>query len=362
MCRIADHLQRSLAALLILAALAVAAWLLIAPPDPAAVESVFVRGVYPRLLAVTVPLTQWTSWSLTEVLLAGLLVVGLRSVLLALVRWRRHTWSLARAIAHAGGTAATVSALLYLAFIGSWGLLYLREPLERRLAWPTAPASDREVLELERELAQQAQAACTSIDHAVARALEATIAGAVEAVTADLDRRRVLLPRRVKAVWPARLLAITGTTGITSPWLHEAQIDPALLPLEAPFVMAHELAHVAGYASEAEANLIGYLACWRTGAPAAQYSALLALLPSAVASVPDDLKATAVRELDPRVRDDLHRIAARARQDQSALLAAASRTLYDAYLKQQGVPEGVHDYARVITLLLGYRRASRSRP
>src|SRR5262249_38835403 len=69
----------------------------------------------------------------------------------------------------------------------------------------------------------------------------------------------------------------TSIAGMTNPFLLETLLAPDLLEVERPFVIAHEWAHLAGYADESEANFIAFLACRRADA-AARYSAALAII------------------------------------------------------------------------------------
>src|SRR4029079_2362846 len=64
--------------------------------------------------------------------------------------------------------------------------------------------------------------------------------------------------------------------GMTDPFFLETLVASDLNPFERPFVVAHEWAHLAGYAAEGEANLSGGLACMR-GNAADRYSAWLFL-------------------------------------------------------------------------------------
>ena len=46
---------------------------------------------------------------------------------------------------------------------------------------------------------------------------------------------------------------------MTDPFLLETLLAPDLLDVERPFVIAHEWAHLAGYADESEANFVAWL-------------------------------------------------------------------------------------------------------
>ena len=49
--------------------------------------------------------------------------------------------------------------------------------------------------------------------------------------------------------------------GMTDPFFLEIIVNPDVLPVERPFVVAHEWAHLAGYADESEANFVAWLTC-----------------------------------------------------------------------------------------------------
>jgi hypothetical protein len=133
--------------------------------------------------------------------------------------------------------------------------------------------------------------------------------------------------------------------GMTDPFFLETLLAPDLLEVERPFVIAHEWAHLAGYADEAEANFIAYLACQR-GEAAARYSAALMLVGYATGSRP-------LREaLDPGPNSDLYAIRQRYRQTSGALRFAA-RESYDRYLKANRVEKGIESYDAVVQLILG---------
>jgi hypothetical protein len=345
------------AAVLIGAALLAACWWRWWPPSPATVESCYVRACYVWLLAISVPVTEKTPFSITEWMLAAILLLFLARTISLMLQAGRRRLGWWRALARIATLGASIAAALYLGFLALWGLCYARAPIDRRLHWPAAQSEDQ-IADLARQLIRDAAADRASLGDVEVRECEPHLAKAVAEITSRLDHYLPRLPVRAKRVWPPGLLALNGTTGITSPWLHEAQIDPVLLPLEQPFTIAHEMAHVAGYASEAEASLIGYLACRQLDAPAVRYSGALALLPSALESLPDDLARQLVAEIPREVRADLSAIAARARRDRSRLLTLLSLKLYDSYLRNQGVSAGVRDYDRVIALLASYHQAS----
>ena len=90
------------------------------------------------------------------------------------------------------------------------------------------------------------------------------------------------VPKRSLLGWYFRAAAIDG---MTDPFFLEIILNPDVLPFERPFVLAHEWAHLAGYADEAEANFVAWLTCIRADR-AAQYSGWLEAYRYAEAALP----------------------------------------------------------------------------
>ena len=141
---------------------------------------------------------------------------------------------------------------------------------------------------------------------------------------------------------------------MTDPFLLETMLAPDLLDVERPFVVAHEWAHLAGYADESEANFVAYLAC-RRGDAAARYSAALVMLGYAQGR-------RALRDaLDIGPKTDLIAIQLRY-QHTSGMLRFAAREGYDKYLKANRVERGVESYDAVVQLILGTEFESNGNP
>ena len=141
---------------------------------------------------------------------------------------------------------------------------------------------------------------------------------------------------------------------MTNPFLLETLIAPDLFDVERPFVVAHEWAHLAGYADESEANFIASVACRHADA-AARYSAALAIIGYAKPS--EDLRRAL--ELGPRM--DIFAINQRYARTSRALRFAAKEG-YDKYLKANRVERGIDSYDAVVQLILGTAFDERGKP
>jgi hypothetical protein len=176
--------------------------------------------------------------------------------------------------------------------------------------------------------------------HAAPESIESLAAAFQEAVR-GLGATRPVVTGRPKSTLLGGYFHQTAVAGMTDPFLLETLIAPDLLDVERPFVIAHEWAHLAGYADESDANFIAWLTC-RRGDAAAQYSAALALLGYAHPRKPLDL--------GPRI--DVYAISYRYSRTNETLRFAA-RQGYDKFLKANRVERGVESYDAVIQLILG---------
>lgn len=289
-----------------------------------------------------------------------LLMLG--SVALLVWRWMRRlraggrTGSRWRAIALGCVDSLVIASALYIWFVFAWGLNYRREPLQTRLDFDRARVT-RELV------AQTAHRAVTELNrlHPLASAQPWP---SLEALTVMLDRpfadaqralgqANVAIGGRPKATLFGLYFRWAAIDGMTDPFFLETLVNQDVLPVERPFIVAHEWGHLAGYAHEAEANYLGWLIC-QAGPPQAQYSAWLALYWHLVGVLPAEQRRALDAQLQEGPRDDLRAIAARYYRSAPKVRATAW-AVYDRFLKANRVAEGVASYDGVVALLVGTR-------
>ena len=146
-------------------------------------------------------------------------------------------------------------------------------------------------------------------------------------------------------------LRMAGIDGMMNPFFLEIILNPDVLPVERPFALAHEWAHLAGYANESEANFVAWLTCSAADA-SGQYSGWLEAYRYVVASLPRDDRRALQQRLAPEVVADLRAINERlGRADPK--VSGLARNVYDSYLRAQGVDEGIASYGAMLRLLVG---------
>jgi hypothetical protein len=318
----------------------------VAPIPPSVVEAWYSHGMYPRLQPVLTSISSAVPIALLDLAMGALFVAG---VVFLVRRWRRLGGPAAlRGFALA---AIVTASLAYISFLACWGLNYRRVSLEERLAYDAAGVTAQAA----RTFAQEAVRQVNSL--AAASRVPGTDAGLREAFVRAQDalgdpyQAQVARPKVSILSWYFRQ---SGVDGMTVPWFLEIILNPDVLPIERPFTLAHEWAHLAGYAHETDANFVAWVTC--VGAPdaAIRYSGWLTAYMRVVRAVPPEDRRALREALDPAVRADLAAINERLSRANPAVSRAAMRA-YDSYLRANRVEEGIASYGAVLRLMLGTR-------
>lgn len=302
------------------------------------VERWYSQGIYPLLQAILTRASNRVPFALFDVVwvaaVAACATLSYRCIRTA--GWR--TGGLRLAV-----MAARTAAAVYLIFLATWGLNYRRVALMDKLAF----APERVTRAAASRLGEANAATLNTLyarAHEAPESLEGLAVAFHDAVRA-LGATRPIVPGRPKPTLLGGYFHEVSVAGMTDPFLLETLIAPDLLDVERPFVIAHEWAHLAGYADESDANFVAWLAC-RRGDAAAQYSAALALIGYAAPRRPLN------QALDLGPRTDLYTIAYRYSRTNETLRFAA-RQGYDTYLKANRVERGIESYDAVVQLILG---------
>ncbi len=137
---------------------------------------------------------------------------------------------------------------------------------------------------------------------------------------------------------PGWLFGPLDLAGVVSPWTYEVHVNGGLPAWAQAAVVAHERAHLAGFASEQDAEWVGAVAGLTSGHPDAAYAAALWMWIKA----PADLRAQ--YDPGPTARADIEALReALARYD--AFDARWAWRIYDAWLRSRGDTLGTAGYA-----------------
>lgn len=312
--------------------------------DPAWVERVYARGVFPVIGQGLGAVTGLVPMSVAEV--AGVPLVLLLVVLLLRGARRVRTWAMGV------GLAAGV----WIAFAPLWGLNYRRLSAGELFGLDPRPSSVAELRALAEELVVAAGEQWVPVEDWRPAFVEAPHLYA----TAGEDHPFLAgTYARPKALYGSEVLSWLGLLGVYSPFTAEANVNVAAPAFVVPDVVLHEMAHQRGIAAEDEANFVAWKVGSTYGSPIFRYSTTWRAMRYALAALyrddPDAVRAL-LEGLDPRVAEDNRTYKAWLTAHES-VVGEVSQKVNDTYLRAQGEADGVRSYGRVVDLLLAERRA-----
>lgn len=172
------------------------------------------------------------------------------------------------------------------------------------------------------------------------------------------------LSPRAKTMLFTPLTSMVGVTGSMGPFFCEFTLNGDLLPSQYPATYAHELAHLLGITSEAEANFYAYQVCTRSQVQAIRFSGYLSILSHVLMNallLMDEKEYTALTD---RIRPEIKRLYLQNRaywmEKYSPIVGEIQDFIYDLYLKGNRIESGRKNYSEVIGLLISYEEAKRT--
>jgi hypothetical protein len=320
------------------------------------IEAAYSRGFYPRWQHFLTGVSNLSSVAIVDVLLVGVAAYLVWLVVRFIQRTRERgltaaAWELARRVVR-------TAALIGLIFLVNWGLNDRRRPLEQtvRAGNPVTVTTDdiRALAEASIKGTHDTRPADSSIDRSY-NSVAARLAGPFQ-----LALKQLGMPFQSTIGRPKTSLILTpfytkaGVTGMVNPFVLESIVHPGLLPFERPMTLAHEWAHLAGFADEADASAVGWLAC-TLGDPDLAYSAHLDVVLEAASALPPAVWRELRPRLDPGVVEDIAALRKRLEKQEPVVRDTAFK-VYDRYLKSNGVEDGVRSYSRMLRVLVAMQR------
>jgi len=263
---------------------------------------------------------------------------------------------------------AFASALVFF-FLFLWGYNYLRIPIEDHLHIEPKPLNISE-LRQELELATEDLIVLrNAIPNATSDALNATFfpnnmeENVNQAVELFLQKHDYPSIGKVNGRFlrPKGILLYNSTSGIYFPYTGESNIDAGLHPLTQPYTLAHEFGHGYGFGEEGTCNFIAYLACQESQHPFIRYSGMLGYWRTLAGNYKyyEREKYAAFRAALPQgIIADLN-IINETHLAYPDIFPKLRNQTYDAFLKAQGIKEGIESYDRVIMLGAAWRAKHR---
>ena len=268
----------------------------------------------------------------------------------------------------------SIAGLIYFLFIILWGLNYNRLDLKTSLILDYNKAHGYNIKDVEYgkedlidlykfliDKCNKVRAEVTEDSHGAMKC-NTDYKGVLSRASDGYDNMSILGLDKIgsystaKQILNSRLLCYTHITGIYSPFTGESNVNISVPDYYLPFTTLHEMAHQRGYASEDEANFLGYIAGINHKDSDFQYSSYLMALKytmSALIGVDYNTYIKLNKELSEDVIADLKNSSEFWKQ-YDGKISEASDNMNNTYLKVNGVNQGTKSYGEMVNLLLTY--------
>ena len=254
--------------------------------------------------------------------------------------------------------AALLSLLLWITvwFYCGWGLNYFRSSIYERAGKLPETFEAQKFRQFLTDYTQELNEGYRPFDELDKPQLEQEIKAYYATLPAHWGLAQPKAWQRPKRLLANRLYSAVGVSGYVGPFCSEIQVNEEA-PLRAyPFLFAHELAHLLGVSSEAEANYWACRACLASSRPEIRYAALQSLLPyvqsNARAALDGEEYQVWRGTLRPEVVEVYNAERAYWQERYSPEIGRLHGWFYDKFLKGNRIATGSASYNEVIQLLL----------
>lgn len=311
------------------------------------VEYYYSNGIYPLIaqaFSFGSNLIQFSLWDVFWMIAVSLLLVGV-----GLAVFRKGSWIrlLMRVV--------QLLSLLYTLFYLVWGFNYFRPKLETRLGWAKPKMDETVFRSILDTMISKTNTSYIHVSPDDYREIDQLVEGSFLKNSSALGINYPNGSRRPKTMLFSSFFAKSGVSGYFGPFFNEVHLNYYLLPMEYPYVLAHEKAHQFGITNEAEANLAAFIVCTTSSDRRLQYSGYVNLLVyflSDAANLKDAKEF--IRKIEKPVIFDLRFQRKHWQGLQNKTLDQVQTAANNAYLKTNHIEEGVKNYNRVVGLVISW--------
>jgi len=338
---------------------------------PERVEKIYARGIYPAIGTTFRMITRWVPFSIGDVVYTLVVIFLIVKAVRAGIHIYKKQYSRPRFLNLLYRVARFIL-WAYVIFKLIWGLNYDRAGIAYQLNIAKATYTKEEVTLLTNQLIEKVNECRRLIKDTVLpkpslNSIYREAFQSYQTVSYEFDFLNYT-NRSVKASLFSVIGDYMGFSGYYNPFTGEAQLRTDIPRVLIPYIACHEMAHQLGYASESEANFVGYLAAAASTDPYFRYSVYNDLFSYAqgeeifmYGQQENDFKdfENVIQynriHLDTLVKKDRREIREFFNKRRNRISPAISG-LYDQYLKMNKQSKGVKSYDEVIGWLIAYQK------
>nr|WP_320023641.1 DUF3810 domain-containing protein [uncultured Draconibacterium sp.] len=315
--------------------------------QPEVAEKCYAQGIYPYIASILSTLSCVFPFSLDDVFYTVLILTP--AVLFIRILTKRIKWKAA------GKFLLNILASVYILFYLLWGFNYFRSPLPERLGIKDREPDTEEFVQFIRQYVAELNQLHCDFDTINKADTDHLIEETYQQLAPVLQFEYPMGKRPDKKITFSSFYAKSGITGYFGPFFNEVHVNKKVLPIEYPFVLAHEKAHQLGVTSEAEANFYSWLVCTHSSSQQIRYSAKLFISFHFFRQARglEDYK-NLVAKISPEVQTDIDRISEYWKKLRNATMDKTASKLNDAYLKHNNIKSGIKDYTGVVDHVMNF--------
>lgn len=256
---------------------------------------------------------------------------------------------------HTAKILVNLVAGFYILFYLLWGFNYYRPGLNTRTGLKESRPDTEEFKRILSLLVERVNSSYCTYDDFSDTETDSLVEAGYRQMAGILKINYPNGKRRPKPVTFSRFFARAGISGYFGPFFNEIHMNRHILPVEYPFVLAHEKAHQFGVTSEAEANFMAWLVCSRSSSKKLRYSAYIQALQSFLyQGSKSDITPEALNRLDKRAKTDILTIYNHWKELRNEHIDKATSKVYDTYLKSNKVERGIDDYYGMVKFIMDF--------
>ena len=314
---------------------------------PEWIEKYYSEGLYPFLAKILSVISKPVPFSLDDILY--LVLILLPFILITLILLKKTS------LKRSGIQLLNVYAAMYILFYLLWGFNYFRPGLSERIGLTETKVDEQKFLQVLEQLIDKTNRLQCSFDDFDKEKIDLAIEESYKNLSPVLKIHYPMGNRTDKKITFSSFYAKTGITGYFGPFFNEVHVNKKVLPVEFPYVLAHEKAHQLGITSEAEANFYSWLVCNNSSSQQVRYSGNLFILYHFLLQAynADNYKELAGK-LSPEVKNDFRNIQQHWKELRNETLDKTASKVNDAYLKTNKIKEGIKDYRGVVKHVMNF--------
>jgi len=314
---------------------------------PMVTERFYSQFIYSFIARLVSPVSNLFPFSIDDFFYI-ILILGLVLIIILLI-FRKIS------IIKSGKIMLNILAATYILFYVLWGFNYFREDLNKRLKLEKhEPNTKAFVAQLKKQVENTNKSWCT-FENWDKNEIDLSIEKSYKALATALKIKYPAGKRNPKSITISRFFAQAGISGYYGPFFNEVHVNSYILPVEYPFILAHEKAHQFGITNEAEANFYAWLVCTKSKSKQLQYSANLHVLQYFLfQGYQLEEYPGIIAKLDKRVKKDLQKIREHWMSLRNEKIDAAASKVNDFYLKTNKIKKGIEEYSGVVKFVMDY--------